>query len=187
MLFSDLPKGEITMPARLLDRVAALAEFAVRARTHVARDYRKELIYQPEPEAPTRLSQQLSQLAKGSARLARRAIVTESDMKLVHRVAFDCIPSLRWQLLRGVMTGQSRVIPTFTRSYVRDDLREVGLLDDSGHHLSNLAAGLLRRGGVSSLNLPPERVSEKKDRSGAALTGARRNSEPQPETVGEVE
>ena len=49
-------------------RIAALAEFTVRARTHIHRNgYSKEIEYVPEPEAATRLAQQLAQLSKGSA------------------------------------------------------------------------------------------------------------------------
>jgi integrase len=53
-----------------------LAEFVVRARTHVPRDSHKHVIYVPEAEAPTRLSQQLCQLAKESPKGGRLRHVT---------------------------------------------------------------------------------------------------------------
>ena len=74
----------------------ALGEFVVRARTSVSRDSSSDrnLHYMPEAEGSTRLPQQLCQLAKGSARLSRRASVNESDMALVRRVGF-CEQPLR--------------------------------------------------------------------------------------------
>ena len=76
-LFDSLPEQEPTLPEEFERRIAALAEFVVVARTHVPRDGRtKEVIYVPEPEASTRLAQQLCQLAKGSALLGGREIVT---------------------------------------------------------------------------------------------------------------
>jgi len=70
-------------------RIAALTEFVVRARTHVTRDSyaKKEITYIPEAEAPTRLSHQLAQLSKGSARLAGRTEVNEQDYSIVRRCA----------------------------------------------------------------------------------------------------
>jgi len=167
-LFRDLPTTDITVPGAYQRQVAALAEFVVRARTPVARDHQKELIFPPQAEAPTRLAQQLCQLAKGSARLARRSVVTDRDIELARRVGFDCIPPLRRQLLDALIAGRKNLLAKSTRAYVRQDLEELGLVRCTNHstHLSDFAQGLLSRAGGSP-ELPPERVNEK-ETSGAA-------------------
>jgi hypothetical protein len=127
---APLPK-EITISDVLQGRLAALGEFVARARTHVARGDDKHLIYVPEAEAPTRLSQQLSQLAKGSARLSRRTEVNGNDLALVTRVGFDCIPSIRAHILKrhlGIRGFNDAAIPKATKSYVQEDLTTLGLL-----------------------------------------------------------
>jgi len=161
-LFRNLSPADITVPDAFQRQVAALAEFVVRARTPVARDHQKELLYPPQPEAPTRLAQQLCQLAKGSARLSRRSIVTDRDLALVRRVGFDCIPPIRRQLLDALIGGQKNPLAKSTRAYVRQDLEELGLLHCTPHstRLADFAQGLLSRAGGSP-KLPPERVKEK--------------------------
>jgi len=80
--------------------IANLAEFAVRARTHVPRDGRsREIIYMPQPEASPRLAQQLAQLPRGSAMLDGRGEVNEYDLSLVRRVAFDSVRADRRAIL----------------------------------------------------------------------------------------
>ena len=162
-LFRDLSTADIAVPAAYQQQVAALAEFVVRARTPVARDHQKELLYPPQPEAPTRLAQQLCQLAKGSARLARRSVVTERDIRLVRRVGFDCIPPIRRQLLDALIAGRKDLLAKSTRSYLRQDLEALGLLRCTPHstHLSDRALGLLSRADGGSPEHPPERVEEK--------------------------
>ena len=168
-LFGTPPGGEVEVgvAGEHQEQIAALAEFAVRARTHVARDKSKQIMYTPEPEAATRLAQQLCQLAKGSALLVGRTTVNVEDLELVGRVAFDCIPATRREILESCIRteqGQqpgSLSVPESTLSYAREDLRSVGLL--TGTALSERAQELLRagRGGVLSplhqTSLPNER------------------------------
>ena len=130
-LFDGPLPEDIAVPEHVQERIAALAEFVVRARTHVARGSDKRLMYMPEAEAPTRLSQQLCQLARGSARLSRRPTVNEDDISLVFRVGFDCIPSIRWRILQSHINGMDPsddVIPKATKSYAQEDLASLGLL-----------------------------------------------------------
>src|SRR5262249_47312454 len=57
-LFGNIPAWEPELEPDVQIRIAALAEFSVRARTHVPRaGYAKDIVYIPEPEAATRLSQ----------------------------------------------------------------------------------------------------------------------------------
>ena len=122
-------------------RIAALAEFSVLSRTHIAREGKsKEIVYVPEPEASTRLAQQLAQLAKGSALLAGRETVTEEDCALVRRTGMDCIPATRRKIIGALMRGKQRSaimfasalkLPYSTYNYALMDLKSLGLLDST--------------------------------------------------------
>jgi hypothetical protein len=135
-LLKGLPTSSPTSPDEIDEKIASLAELVVHARTHIRRDgHKKEIRYVPEPEAPTRLSQQLAQLAKGSAILDRRDEVSEEDYRLVCRVAMDCIPQVRRRILEYLSTGdESKVagLPASTRSYADEELEALGLVTNRG-------------------------------------------------------
>ena len=150
-LFAALPKTDPTLPDELQQRIAALAEFTVRARTHVPRSGygAKEILYIPEPEAPTRLAQQLAQLAKGSALLAGRKVATEDDYRLVQRAGFDCIPAVRRKVLDVLIAGEDinrAKLPVSSVGYAEEELSWLGLT--ASLSLSSLARDLLRQAGV---------------------------------------
>ncbi len=119
-----------------------LAEFAVLARTHIVKDGRdKSILYIPEPEASTRLAQQLCQLAKGSALLAGRDTVMEEDCALVRRAGMDCIPATRRKIIGALMCGKQRSaimfasalkLPFSTFTYALTYLKSLGLMDSPG-------------------------------------------------------
>ncbi len=149
-------------------QVAALADFTVRARTQVPRDGYKDIVYVPEAEAPTRLAQQLCQLAKGSALLVGRTVVEREDLALVQRVAFDCIPATK-RLVVGhciqTVAGQDPPpldAPASSLSYARGDLKALKLLD-AQHGLSDLAVELLTQAGVLHQTSPPSEYEKTKD------------------------
>jgi hypothetical protein len=148
-LFAALHHGEIDVSGSLQMQLAALAEIAVRARTQIGRDHSKQINSIPEPEAATRLAQQLCQLAKGSARLSGRCNVSSEDLALTRRVAFDCIPPARRAILEALAQGRNLGnldLPGSTLSYSREDLESVGLL--RGQELSGLAGSLLDDAGL---------------------------------------
>jgi len=148
-LSHGLPRIEPALSQSLQLSIAALADFVTRARTHIARSgYSKEMLYTPEPEAPTRLSQQLSQLAKGSALLDRHPEVSSVDYALVVRVAFDCIPTTRRKIFQALINGNSLTpaAPASTLKYCVDDLQALGLLEE--RHFSSLSLELLTMAGV---------------------------------------
>lgn len=148
-LFTGLPSVDPYLTNPIADKLSALAEFIVCARTHVPRDgHKKEIRYIPEPEAPTRLAQQLAQLSKGSALLDYRDTVAASDYKIVRRVAMDCIPAVRRRILEFLMSGdESKLVdlPRTTRSYAEAELEALGLICNRGNSadLSLKALGLV--------------------------------------------
>ena len=113
-LFAPIVNSQNLANPRLTEfdrrRIANLAEFTVRARTHVARDGRtREMNYVPDAEASPRLTQQLSQLARGAALLHERTQTNAEDIALVRRVAFDCLPPARCKVLDYLRASTSPV------------------------------------------------------------------------------
>jgi hypothetical protein len=151
-MFSNLPQMQPELGDDLQFKIAALAEFSVRARTHVPRaGYSKEIIYVPEPEASTRLSQQLAQLAKGSALLGLRTAATVEDCDLVRRVAFDCIPASRRKILDAMISQQDvhqLGLPASTLKYAIEELQSQELVDGKCKWLSAYAVELLQKAGT---------------------------------------
>jgi hypothetical protein len=148
-LLGWLPQIEPVLSGDLQHSIAALADFVTRARTHIQRSgYTKEMVYAPEPEAPTRLSQQLTQLAKGSALLDGRNEVNSADYALVKRVAFDCIPTLRRRVVQALIDSRdlNSLKPGSTLTYCVQDLEALKLLEE--RHLSSLSVELLTIAGV---------------------------------------
>jgi hypothetical protein len=148
-LLNGVPRLEPTLDRTLQLKVANLTEFIVRARTQVAREGRdKDIVYVPEPEAATRLAQQLAQLAKGSALLDGRAIVGEDDYRVVQRAALDCIVTNRRAVITSLIAGADpkAKLPASTRFYVEEELEAQGLLQN--RRLSPLATDLLKGAGL---------------------------------------
>jgi hypothetical protein len=140
---------EPSVPPAIQHKIAALTEIAVRGRTHMPRSgYNKDIVYVPEAESPTRLAQELAQLAKGSALLDGRHAVTEDDYSLVRRVAFDCMPPARAKILKGLIEGwnpKDLGMPTSTVHYAKEELEAQGLLTQG--QLSPQCQGLLADAG----------------------------------------
>src|SRR5262249_33518617 len=85
-----------TVDDDVLDRLATVADFVTRARSGVQRDrWRRDLDYAPEPEAPTRFAKVLLALASGLAVAHDSPTVTPHELRLVLRVAVDCLPLIR--------------------------------------------------------------------------------------------
>lgn len=143
-LFSSLSAVEPAVADPLRRMLASLAEFTARGRSHVPRDSRtKAIIGDPQPESATRLAQQFVQLVKGSARLSGRDAAEIRDYAVAVRAAFDSLPQRRRVILEGCFSGQAAPRRTSTAVYDSEDLRVLGLLDDSGR-LSKLGLQCVR-------------------------------------------
>ena len=87
-------------------QIATAADFVTRARSGVVRDgYRRELEYAPEPEAPTRFAKVLLSLASGIAVARDSETIGDDELRLVLRVALDCLPVIRRQVIAALVTG----------------------------------------------------------------------------------
>jgi hypothetical protein len=96
------PKAGPTVLATL----ATVADFITRARSGVVRDgYRRELEYAPEPEAPTRFAKVLLSLASGIALAHDSDRITRRELRIVLRVALDCLPLIRQRVIAALVRG----------------------------------------------------------------------------------
>lgn len=154
-LFGQLQTFDPELPAALQLRIAASAELAAHARAHVEREAfkKKEIIDVSEPEAPTRIAQQLSQLAKGSALLEGRAVVGDEDCELAVQITLDCIPPNRRKILDYLIKTYRKAtflplrMPGSTKYYAEGDLKALRLLTDAGD-LSGSTLDLLRKADI---------------------------------------
>jgi 5S rRNA maturation endonuclease (ribonuclease M5) len=120
-----IPKTEeILIPPEILDALASLASFVVRARTGLVRDnFKKELTYIPEVEAPARLAKQLGTLLIALAILNGRKEVNWDDYLLTLRVGLDVIPANRTRhiiALCGITTTKTTTQVAQATEYSRN-------------------------------------------------------------------
>lgn len=99
-----------TLPEPLLLSLAAIGDLVTRGRSPVHRDYNRQFDYAPEPEAPTRFPKVLLSLAQGIAMAHDRAEVTAHELRLVMRVALDCLPPIRRCVLVSLAAKQDASI-----------------------------------------------------------------------------
>jgi len=170
-LLKDLEQVSPVVPRDMEEtRIPALGDFAAFCRSPVTREHHgaKNIVNVPEAESATRISQQLCQLAKGSALLDRRSTVNEQDWELIQRVAFDCMLPARRKVvdslihnlrttwgIEGYTDGRAArrekaeldKLPESTRRYAAGDLEALGVLENgklSGRSVEQLVeAGLL--------------------------------------------
>jgi hypothetical protein len=95
--------GRLELPESFLEPLVTLTDIITRARSGVPRDgYSRELLYLPEPEAPTRLAKQLAQLG---ASLLAIGLDEAETWRLLRKVGWDSVPAVRC----GVIETLSRL------------------------------------------------------------------------------
>jgi hypothetical protein len=154
------PPGQLAVPAlspEIEVRIASLSEVIALARSHVERDrYTREVMDVPVTEGNTRLPQQLSQIARGSALLDERKEIGESDFMLVRRAAFDSLPAARGAVLRTLIVGcnaYSSGLPSVVVHRTLEELHLVGLVSaPKGEQamLTDQARRLLAQAGLTA-------------------------------------
>ncbi len=83
----------LELPDHFTEPLITLVDIVTRARTGVARDYQtRDILYLPEPEAPTRLAKQIAQLM--AALIAIGVDETEA-WRLAQKVGWDSVPAVR--------------------------------------------------------------------------------------------
>lgn len=87
---------EIELPVEIRKALGALASFIVKGRSQLVRDqYRRDLIYIPQTEAPARLAKQLGTHIKSLTALFGRRKVSWLDYYLTLKVGLDVISANR--------------------------------------------------------------------------------------------
>ena len=79
-----------------VDQLVKAADLVTLARSAVERDYRGDIEFAHDPEAPTRFAKQLVQLLRGAIAIG---MTPAEAMRLVLRCACDSIPPLRRDIL----------------------------------------------------------------------------------------
>ena len=141
----NLPEGGELKSAQTA-RLIALATLAARGRSAVERDGRTrevELIH--DPEAPSRLVLALAKLLHGITAVGGSA---DEAWRVVTKVALDCIPALRFKLIRTLGGARDPVEtdtiarsvrhPTPTTRRGLEDLQAHGLVDRKGRSRSHV-------------------------------------------------
>ena len=106
-----LSRSVLTPEMRL--RLQNLVAFVSKARAGVMRDRSGTVLQPPAPEGPGRLIKQLAALGCGLAALRGTSTMTETDYKLVERVAFNSIPEPRGSILWALYDKGAGLVADF--------------------------------------------------------------------------
>jgi hypothetical protein len=97
------------LPEEYRDQVVNLANFMTMARSGVIRDFgmKKEVIFVPAAEMPTRSTSQLAKL--GSAMIiANKGIFKEEDMAIIYKIALDSIPQTNKMVIQEMAKADNQ-------------------------------------------------------------------------------
>jgi putative DNA primase/helicase len=138
--------GQLELPEHFTEPLITLADIVTRARSAVARDRQtRDILYLPEPEAPTRLAKQVAQLM--AAALAIGVDETEA-WRLAQKIGWDSVPAVRSAVIRLLSRHEEELpraelpektgLPETTARRVVEDLVVLGIVTqrkDSGKWL----------------------------------------------------
>ena len=116
------------IPQPLSDAVATVANFTATARSSVPRDRSHELCYIPRPEVGTRLVKELAKLLLSLAYVRGKSEPDLDDLATVCRVAKDCLPPNRLEVLEAAVNGRDCILPESTARNAAADLVVLGIL-----------------------------------------------------------
>jgi len=106
MLGVKIPDEIPEIPDNVQKEIVSLANFTTMARSGVIRDfgYKKEVIFVPASEMPTRISQQLNTLAV-SLIITNKGEFVEEDMSIIYKIALDSIPQTNRMVMKEMARG----------------------------------------------------------------------------------
>ena len=120
--YTDLPE----LPPDVQEELVFLSNFCTMARSGVIRDLgpRKDVIFVPTAEMPTRILQQLSLLGSG-AMIANGGHVLPEDIEMLYKVALDSIPRTNKIVIQEMAKGdrQSTASIATALGYPTDTIR----------------------------------------------------------------
>lgn len=136
-LASLTPEFPREIPGELLEPLAIVADFTATARSCVPRDRNHTLAYIPRPEVGTRLGKELAKLLLSLAWIRGKTQPDFEDFATVCRVAEDCLPPNRLNILAAICSKREHSLPDKTGRNTVDDLKTLGILASK----SSLEAG----------------------------------------------
>jgi putative DNA primase/helicase len=102
----------LELPDHFTERLITLADIVTRARSGVARDWQtRDILYLPEPEAPTRLAKQIAQLM---AAMLVIGVGEAEAWRLARKVGWDSVPAVRTSVINLLAEAEGE----FTRAQI---------------------------------------------------------------------
>jgi len=96
-------KDDIKAPEEVKEEIISLSNFATLSRSGVIRDFgfKKEVIFVPAAEMPTRITQQLDTITV-ALMVINGGELKQGDMDIVYKIALDSIPQTNRMVMRGM-------------------------------------------------------------------------------------
>lgn len=97
------------LPEEASNELVNLAEFATKARSGVIRDfgYKKDVLFVPTPEMPTRVLQQVSLIGQG-AMIANGGELKKEDIEMLYKTMLDSIPRTNRLVINEMAKGDGQ-------------------------------------------------------------------------------
>lgn len=93
--------SQIGLDDNIKEQICNIASLITLFRSGVKREtIRKEIEYVPQPEAPTRLAQQITILAFALAILNKNYTITEEELRLIRRIALMTVPLPKYRIIK---------------------------------------------------------------------------------------
>ncbi len=105
----EIPKEESKLPEEVKEELISVANFSTMARSGVIREfsYKREVIFVPAAEMPTRIVQALAILASAIT-VINKGIFNKEDINIIYRVALDSIPQTNYMVIKEMARGDER-------------------------------------------------------------------------------
>lgn len=120
--YATLPE----LPVKVQHELVLLAEFITKARSGVIRDFgfKKEVLFVPTPEMPTRVLQQVSLIGQG-AMIANGGEITDDDIAMLYKTMIDSVPRTNWMVIREMAKGDGQTTAAIATAlgYPTDTIR----------------------------------------------------------------
>lgn len=99
----DVHLDNLSHPAWLRDKIAALVDLVCWVRGTVPRDFHRHVLYRPENEIGTRMGKQLIKLGWGHCIVEDKNSIDWSIYSLLRRVAFDTAEGFNFEIVKAAM------------------------------------------------------------------------------------
>jgi hypothetical protein len=141
LLRPNIP-ARVDLPFEYQQQIYGWAEFVATCRTGVGRNYKDEITSVGHEEGTGRVFQQLIGLAKGDAAVMGQTCVDPTQIPLIQRVAYDCLPWARRAVLLAIppadtirkedLKDLSGISHNYTLDQTLDELLAIGVLKKTG-------------------------------------------------------